>query len=152
VRPVRRTQILIVVGFGLFVFLGLSLMLARGLTATGAERDKVLDALRAQADGDANAVLRDMPACRAEPACVIATRERTKQLARPGRVEILTYAPSAQLALTRQIGTGRVAWRAGTGRPVVQCVRVAREGPLTGARVELLSLSAPIANDGSCPP
>jgi hypothetical protein len=74
-----------------------------------------------------------------------------RRLARPGRVEILTYSASTQLALTRQIGTGRVAWRAGTARPVVQCVRVRRDGPLTGAKVELLSLSDPIDNDGSCP-
>jgi hypothetical protein len=82
---------------------------------------------------------------------VLATEERTRRLARPGRVEILTYAPSTQLALTRQIGTGRVAWRAGKSRPVVQCVRVRRDGPLTGGEVELLSLSDPIGNDASCP-
>ena len=68
----------------------------------------------------------------------------------PGRVQILTYAPSTRLALTRRAGTGRVAWRAGDGLPVVQCVRVRRDGPLTGAAVELLSVSAPIASDGSC--
>ena len=74
----------------------------------------------------------------------------SRKLARPGRVEILTYKPSATLALTRQVGTGRVAWRAGTGLPVVQCVRVRRDGPLTGGDVELLSLSDPIAGDASC--
>ena len=35
-----------------------------------------------------------------------------------------------------------MAWRAGTnGLPVVQCVRVRRDGPLSGAGVELLSIS-----------
>jgi hypothetical protein len=43
-----------------------------------------------------------------------------------------------------------VAWRAGTGLPVVQCVRVRRDGPLTGGGVELLALSDPIALDASC--
>jgi hypothetical protein len=148
---VRRTRVLIAVGFALFVFAGLSLLLARGLSGAGAERSRVLDVLRDQARGDADAALKVMPACRAQEACVIATRERVGRLKRAGKVEILTYDPSTQLALTRQVGTGRVAWRAGTGRPVVQCVRVRREGPLTGARVELLSLSDPIDNDASCP-
>jgi hypothetical protein len=148
---VRRTRVYIAVGFAVFVFVGLSLLLARGLSGASVERGKVLDLLRDQAAGDAPAMLEQMPACRAQRACVIATEERARSQQRPGRVEILTYTPSTQLALTRQIGTGRVAWRAGTARPVVQCVRVLREGPLTGARVELLSLSDPIDNEGSCP-
>jgi hypothetical protein len=32
----------------------------------------------------------------------------------------------------------------------VQCVRVRREGPLTGGGVELLAVSDPIALDGAC--
>ncbi|HWM07886.1 MAG TPA: hypothetical protein VNO82_01025, partial [Solirubrobacteraceae bacterium] len=69
---------------------------------------------------------------------------------RRGQVEILTYTPSVQVALTRRSGVGRVAWRAGDSDPVVQCVRVRREGPLTGAGVELLAISAPIGGDASC--
>jgi hypothetical protein len=54
--------------------------------------------------------------------------------------------------LTDAVATGRVAWRAGTnGLPVVQCVRVRRDGPLSGATVELLSISAPIGRQSSCP-
>jgi hypothetical protein len=148
---VRRTHVFIAIGFAVFVFAGLSLLLARGLSGAGAERSRVLVLLRDQAAGDVQGALDRMPACRAQRACAIATEERVRRLARPGRVEILTYSASTQLALTRQIGTGRVAWRAGTARPVVQCVRVRRDGPLTGAKVELLSLSDPIDNDGSCP-
>ena len=146
----RRARVLIPVLFGLFVFLGLSVLLARGLTGSGTERDDVLELVRAQARGDADAVLALLPACRREPACAQATRERAAGLRRSGRVQILTYTPSARLALTRKVGTGRVAWRAGEGLPVVQCVRVRREGPLTGGAVELLSVSSPIASDGSC--
>jgi hypothetical protein len=149
---VRRARVLIPVLFGLFVFVGLSVLLARGLTGSGTERADVLELVRAQARGDAGAVLAMLPACRREPACAQATRERVADLRRPGRVEILTYTPSARLALTRKVGTGRVAWRAGDGLPVVQCVRVRREGPLTGGAVELLSVSAPIAPDGGCTP
>jgi hypothetical protein len=32
----------------------------------------------------------------------------------------------------------------------VQCVRVRREGPLTGADVELLAISAPIGREEGC--
>jgi hypothetical protein len=145
----RRKRTL-VIAFFVFVFLGVSFLLARGLTGAGNERSKVLDVLRAQAAGDADAVLAALPACAAEPACVQVTRERVAQLRRPGKVEILNYQPSIQVALTRQTGTGRVAWRAGTSLPVVQCVRVRRDGPVTGGDVELLSISAPIGREASC--
>ena len=138
--------------FGLFVFVGLSVLLARGLTGGGAERSAVLELVRAQARGDAGAVLARLPACRREPACAQATRDRVAELRHDGAVQILTYTPSSRLALTRKVGTGRVAWRAGDGLPVVQCVRVRRDGPLTGGEVELLSISAPIASDGGCAP
>src|SRR5215211_6414984 len=117
----RRPALLIVAGVGVFVFLGLSLLLARGLAGTGTERGKVLDVLKAEAAGDAGAVLALLPACRAEPACVQVTRARVRRLARPGAVQILNYEPSARLSLTRRTGTGRVAWRVGDSLPVVQC-------------------------------
>ena len=63
---------------------------------------------------------------------------------------MLSYAPSTRLALTRKVGTARVAWRVGGALPVVQCVRVRREGPLTGGAAELLSISAPIPGEASC--
>ena len=146
----RRPAVLIVAGFGVFVFLGLSFLLARGLTGSSAERGKVLDVLEAQASGDAAAVLAQLPACRAEPACAQLTRERVRELERPGAVQILNYEPSTRLSLTRRTGTGRVAWRAGAGLPVVQCVRVRREGPLTGGGVQLLALSNPIGLESGC--
>jgi hypothetical protein len=146
----RRPAVLIAVGFGVFFFLALSFLLARGLTGASAERGKVLDVLEAQARGQPDAVLAQLPACRAEPACVQVTRARVARLRRPGTVEILNYEPSMRLSLTRRTGTGRVAWRAGSGLPVVQCVRVQRDGPLTGGRVELLALSEPIGLEAGC--
>jgi hypothetical protein len=146
----RRTRLLIVIGFAAFLFLGFSALLARALTGAGDERAKVLDLLEAQAAGDAAAVLAEIPACRANPACADVTRTRVAELQRGGRVEILNYQPSVQVALTRRTGVGRVAWRAGGSQPVVQCVRVRRDGPLTGGDVELLSISAPIGNEDSC--
>jgi hypothetical protein len=146
----RRPAILLAAGFGVFVFLGLSFLLARGLTGSSTERGKVLDVLEAQARGDAGAVLSMLPACAAEPACKQVTEQRVAELERPGEVEILNYVPSTKLSLTRRTGSGRVAWRSGEGLPVVQCVRVRREGPLTGGGVTLLALSKPIDPEGSC--
>ena len=146
----RRPAVLIVVAFGVFVFLGISFLLARGLTGSSAERGKVLDVLEAQAEGDAEAVLAQLPACRADPACRQVTRARVARLKRPGKVQILNYEPSTRLSLTRRVGTGRVAWRAGESLPVVQCVRVRREGPLTGGGVQLLALSDPIGLESAC--
>jgi hypothetical protein len=149
---VRRTRILIVVGFLVFVFLGVSAMLARALSAAGTERSQVLDVAKAEARGDAAKVLDLTPSCAAEPACAATTREFVAKLKRPGAVEILRYDPSVQVTFTATTGTGRIAWRAGSnGLPVVQCVRVSRDGPLTGNTVELLSISAPIGNESACP-
>jgi hypothetical protein len=148
----RRSRVLLVVAFVVFVFLGVSAMLARALSAAGTERARVLDVARAQARGDASRVLALMPACAAQPACAATTRAFVAKLARPGDVELLQYRPSVQVTFTRTTGTGRVAWRAGRdGLPVVQCVRVRRDGPLTGNTVELLSISAPINGEASCP-
>jgi hypothetical protein len=126
-------------------------MLARALAATGTERSRVLELAQAEARGDARAVLSATPACARQPACVAATTRFVEGLRRDGEVEILQYKPSVQLPLTRVTGTGRVAWRAGKGLPVVQCVRVRRDGPLSGAKVEVLSISAPIGTDDACP-
>jgi hypothetical protein len=149
-RAVRRAQIVIVVGFMVFVFVGLAVLLGRGLTGSVSERSEVLDLVEAQAAGDVQAALDVLPACRAEPACARVIRDRVEELRHAGEVEIRTYEPSVQVALTNRTGTGRVAWRAGDSLPIVQCVRARREGPLTGAGVELLSISAPIGREAGC--
>jgi hypothetical protein len=147
---VRRARVAIVIGFIVFVFIGLAVLLGRGLTGSVTERGEVLDLVEAQAAGDVEAALAELPACRAEPACARVMRDRVRELRRPGEVEILSYEPSVQVALTNRTGTGRVAWRAGESLPVVQCVRARRDGPLTGAGVELLAISAPIGREEPC--
>jgi hypothetical protein len=147
----RRSQLYVLIGIAVFLFIAISAMLARALSATGTERSRVLDIAKAQARGDANAVLRMTPACAAQPACAATTRAFVAKLTKPGAVEILQYRPSVNLPLTTETATGRVAWRAGTNLPVVQCVRVRREGPISGAGVEVLSISAPIGNEAACP-
>jgi hypothetical protein len=146
----RRVTLVTAVVFGLFVFLGISFLLARALTGQGAERSRVLDVVRAEARGDADAVLEKLPACAREPACAQVTRDRVAELERTGKVQILNYRPSVRVTMTRRSGTGRVAWRAGGSQPVVQCVKARREGPLTGGGVQLLAISKPIAIDASC--
>jgi hypothetical protein len=139
------------IAFGVFLFLGISFLLARALVGTGNERAVVLDILRAQARGDADAELELMPRCARNPACAQVTRARTSRLRRPGTVEILNYSASTQAAFTDQTGTARVAWRTQQRRfPVVQCVQVEREGPLTGGGVEVLSLSNPVGLEAAC--
>ena len=146
-RPAKITALV----FGLFVFLGISFLLARAFTGAGAERAAVLDVVRAQAAGDSAAVLDRLPRCRAEPACVRTVEARADRLRRPGEVEILQYTPSIQVALTRRQETGRVV-RQATRRPepIVQCVVALREGPVTGAGVEVVSLSGPQGTSASC--
>lgn len=146
-RPAKITAVV----FGLFVFVGISLLLAKALTGAGNERATVLAVLEDQARGDAGAVLAQLTECRKVPVCVRVTRERVGRLKRPGAVEILKYDPSVRVALTRQAGTARVVWRTAQRRfPVVQCVKVRREGPLTGGRTDILALTDPIGLTGAC--
>ena len=147
----RRPAQIMAIAFGVFVFLGVSLLLTKAFVGAGNERSKVLDVLRAEARGDGDAVLAQMPKCRRNPVCARVARERTAKLARPGRVQILNFEPSVQVALTNRSGSARVAWRT-TERdfPVVQCVVVERKGPLTGGGVELVSISNPIGLSASC--
>ena len=146
----RRTKITVIV-FGTFLFLGISLLLAKALVGTGGERSAVLEILRAEAAGDADEVLERMPRCARNPTCASVTRERTAKLRRPGKVEILNYTPSTQAAFVNVTGTGRVAWRTQEKRfPVVQCVVIKREGPLTGGRVEVVSISNPVGLEANC--
>jgi hypothetical protein len=148
---VRRPTVIAALVVGVFAFLAISLLLARALTGANAERARILAALRDQAAGDAKAMLARMPACAEEPACARVARARVARLKRPGAVEIVRFEPSVEATLTRRTGTARVVWRAGDGRPVVQCAQVRREGPLHGGGAELLSLSDPIPGEASCP-
>jgi hypothetical protein len=143
--------VLLLLAFAAFFFVGISAILARALSATGDERALALDVARAEARGDVNAVLRMTPACARDAACNAATRAFAGKLKRPGEVEVLRYDPAVQLALSDEIGTGRLAWRAGAGLPVVQCIRVQRGNPISGGDVELLSVSRPIRNTAPCP-
>jgi len=122
-----------------------------GPFATGGGSERTERHGQADPGGDADAVLKATPACADEPACVALTKQFVAKLKHPGEVQILQYRPAVQLPLTTVTATGRLAWRAGDSLPVVQCVNVHREGPLSGATVDVLSISAPIGNEASCP-
>jgi hypothetical protein len=74
-------------------FLAASVVLARGLSGAGVERERVRALLEAQAAGDAQTVLAALPRCRRESACADLVTRRTAALARPGAVQILAYTP-----------------------------------------------------------
>ena len=146
----RRPAVITAIVFGGFFFLGTSIFLARGFSATNAERGKVFEVLRAQAVGDSDRVLELLPDCAEVPACATTVRTRAPRLRRSGKVDILQYKPSVQLAVTDEEGTARVAWKAGDSNPIVQCVRVRRTGALNGARAELISIGGPLAGEAAC--
>jgi hypothetical protein len=133
-------------------FLLITVFVARWLTTEGRERDEVTALLRAQAQGDAGAMLGRLDGCRDEPRCALLVRDNARRLRRAGRLEILAYDSATAYALGKRTGPTRVAWRVeGRGLPVVQCVEVSRTGSvLAGLSVTLRRLSAPIGRESSC--
>ena len=95
-------------------------------------------------------MLAQLPACRAEPPCAQVTRTRVTRLERDGAVQILNYEPSVRSCSRAAPARGASRGARVQSLPVVQCVRVRREGPLTGGGVELLALSNPIGLESGC--
>jgi hypothetical protein len=148
----RRPRVVGLIALGVVVFLVVSGLLARVLSLDGAERAAITTLVQAEARGDAASMMALIDGCRRSPACRRRVRLDARELTRPGAVAILELNPSAGFSLTSTLGTARVAWRAGSALPVVQCVRVRRAGNvLSGLRVELLELSARIKTDADCP-
>jgi hypothetical protein len=136
---------------GVVMFLAISALLARYLSAENAERNDILAVLQAQAHGDAARELALLDGCRAKPSCAATVRASAVRLRRPGAVKILSIKSPTAGSLTDATGTTRVAWTVIGRLPVVQCVVVRRTGnALQGLHVALLSLSAPIENEADC--
>jgi hypothetical protein len=146
----RRTVLLLAVVGGV-AFLVVSFLLTRVLTASNSERAAAIELVKAQERGDVEELVDRIDGCRERPGCPARIAALTRRLSRPGEVSILNVkAPG--FSLTSRTGTTRVAWQAGTADPIVQCVRARRTGdPLLGYDVRVLSLSAPIGNESSCP-
>jgi hypothetical protein len=147
-RPAR----LALIGIGVVVFFAISFVLARILSAPGAERTAVTRLIKDEARGDAQAMIARIHGCAADPQCRAAAASNASRLKRNGDVQVLNYAASVSFSVANTRGTGRIAWRTGTAPAVVQCVLVQRKGnAITGFSIRLLKLSPPIRSDASCP-
>jgi hypothetical protein len=149
---VSRRTLIPLVAAGVLVFAAVSLLLARYLNTEGQERGAVFALLKAQARGDAPAMIERLDGCAADPRCAATARSNAKRLERPGEVKILAYDSKTAYALGSARGPTRVAWTViDRGLPVVQCVDVERAGTvLAGRAIRLRRLSPPIDRQGTC--
>lgn len=148
-RSLRRTLI----GGTLLAVVVVGVLLARWLSAENAERAADLAFVRAETRGDVEAMLNGISGCRADQKCVAQVHDLAgnARFHRTGAVKLLQVESDTAHSLFGATGKTRLAWTTLGGKPVVQCVVVKRTGnPLTGIDVELLSVSAPIANTGKC--
>jgi hypothetical protein len=146
--PLKRVAPIVL---GALLFLALSGALARFLSTENVERDDEAALIRAQVRGDAAGMLDKLSGCRESAACVATVRANASALRRPGAPKILSLKSTTSYSLTGASGKTRLAWTVIGRLPVVQCVEVRRTGnALTGIKVALLSLSAPISNVADC--
>ncbi len=146
----RRPRILLAALLAIVLFLGVSVLAARILSAGSDERGAAVAVIKAQARGDARTVLSLLDGCRRRPVCAARVRRTVARLRRPGRIAVLNVR-SPPFALGARTGTTRVAWKTDGRLPVVQCVTARRTGdPLAGYELRLLDLSAPIGLEASC--
>jgi hypothetical protein len=149
----RRLKRILLIALGLVVFVAISGLLARWLTVENLERDMDLELVQAEARGDGAAMIAKLHGCRASAAC---HQEVARLLAMPrvhrhGEVKILDLETKTGYTLTGATGETRFAWATVGTLPVVQCIEVDRSGnPIAGIKVSLLSISAPIPNEGDC--
>src|SRR5947207_13259884 len=122
----RRRFRLIGLAVVLLVFLFISAVLARAFSIDGTERTAVTLLVKDEAAGNQSAMIARIKVCDASAACRARVALDATALRRQGSVVILQLQPSAGFSLAGTLGTARVAWRAGSSLPVVQCVRVRR--------------------------
>jgi hypothetical protein len=145
---VRRWALIVI---AVVAFLAISALLARWLSVENVERDRVSTLLRAQARGDAAAMLRELPGCAQRPVCARGVAADARALRTPGRVEIAAYESATSHALSSKSGPTRVVWKTPQRLTTVQCVGVRRTGGvLSGVSVTLTALSAPIDRQAPC--
>lgn len=144
----RRLRLLLI-SAGVILFLVISAMLARFLAVENIERDAILGVLRAEARGDAPAMLARLHDCPA--ACQATVRADAAALRGPGQVTILADQSPTAYALTGASGRTRIAWKLPGRLPTVQCILVRRAGnAVTGISLSLRSISAPIGLQSDC--
>jgi hypothetical protein len=134
---------------GALAFVAIALVVGRWLQADNVERAKVLRLLEAQARGDAAGMAREVEPC--DGTCQEAMVRLAGRMRVPGAVEIVRLDSPTSHAVREETGVSRVVWRAGDGLPTVQCVTVRRKGnALSGPRVTLTAVSAPIGREAGC--
>lgn len=142
---------MLLISFGVLLFLVVSGILARFLNVENTERDDILAVVQAEAAGNAQKVISQLSGCRTRPACVATQQQNAARVRRPGDVKLLLVQSHTAYSLTATTGLTRVAWTVIGRVPVVQCVRVRRTGnALSGVAVTLLDLSPPISNTAVC--
>jgi hypothetical protein len=148
---VSRAKRIALIGAGVVLFLASSALLARFLTVENLERDEELALLQAQARGDVPGMLAHLHGCRQSRTCLATVEADAHTLRRHGAVKILMLTSPTAYSLGGATGTTRLAWAVIGRFPVVQCVRVRREGNfVAGISLKLLSVSAPIAKTAEC--
>jgi hypothetical protein len=134
------------------VFAAISVGVARELGASSAERNAAIDVVKDQARGDAAGVVRRIAGCRADASCAGRIRAQVSRLHTTAPLRVVRYDGLGGLSLGGRSGVARIVWKAGTRLPTVQCVRLRRSGDVvTGYRIHVLDLSAPIGREASCP-
>jgi hypothetical protein len=148
----RRRTLLSLVALGVLVFLLISALLARAFSANGAEQTAITNLVKAEGAGNQAGMLARIEGCAHSASCRARVAHDAAELKRPGTVSIINLQPSTSFSLSGSTGTARVAWRAGSSLPIVQCVRVRRSGDvISGLHIQLLELSARIKSNRHCP-
>jgi hypothetical protein len=146
----RRVKRSLLIAVAVIAFLAIALLVTRWLSNDTNERGDVVTLLKAQAKGDAAAMLRvlDCP----DAACKALAIANAKRLRAPGEVKIALYQSQTAHALRSRTKPTRVVWYTNPDNTIVQCVLVRRKGNVfAGTSVSLLRLSAPIPRESSCP-
>ena len=147
-----RRAYLVAIAAAVIVFLVISALLARVLSANAAEQSAITALVKAEARGDANAVIGAIVSCRTTPACRLRASVNAAALRHLGTVSLIQLQASTSFSIAGTSGTARVAWNVGGSLPIVQCVRVRRTGnAITGLHVQLLEVSRRIKSDTACP-
>jgi hypothetical protein len=147
----RRRLIVTAVLLGIVVFIAISVMLARAFNADSAERAAVTDLVKAEARGDTAGAATQLQNCSSTADCHARVASNVVAIHHAGSLQILQLEPSTSFSLGSTLGSARIAFRVGDSLPIVQCVRVRRAGNVvSGLRIELLSVSAPLKGDATC--
>ena len=148
-----RRLIITSVVLAVVVFVAISVMLARAFNADSAERSAVTDLATAEAHGDTAAAVAQLQDCTSTAACRARVARNAAAIHHAGNVQVLQLEPSTSFSLGSTLGNARIAFQVGGSLPTVQCVRVRRAGNVvSGLRIELLAVSAPLKGDATCGP